>query len=58
MDGPRRSGASRQRCKTVELAKLLHGRTLSWLQDVILCRKLKPKNIKWQYLQLGGYFRH
>jgi hypothetical protein len=56
MDGPRRSGASGQRCKTVELAKRLHGRTLSRLQNAIWRRKLKPKNIKWQYLRVERLF--
>jgi hypothetical protein len=49
MDRPRRSGARRQRCKTVELAKRLHRRTLSWSQDVVQAGKIKSENIEWQY---------
>jgi len=49
MDRPRRSGARRQRCKTAELAKRLHGRTLSWSQDVIQAGKIKSENIEWQF---------
>jgi hypothetical protein len=58
MDRRRRSGASRQRCKTVELAKPLHGRTLSWSQDVIQAGKIKSENIERQYSGLSCYFRH
>jgi hypothetical protein len=56
MDGPRRSAAGPQGRKTIELAEHLHGRALSRLQNAIWRRKLKPKNIKWQYLRVERPF--
>ena len=49
MDRPRRSGARRQRCKTMELARRLHGRSRSRSQDVIQAGKIKSQNIEWQF---------
>jgi len=60
MNGPRPFAAAllnkRQRCKTVELVKPLHGRTLSWCQDLTPVWKIKPKNIEWRFLRVEPRF--